>query len=172
MNSKKIKLRDAFRALSSVLPGVKEHLTEDELIAFTKPLVMPRLKNKVLEHIGWCFRCAEELKLIQESKQEALVWDFAFALAATTTLPDVLRLQTEAGKYSFTIRRDEVNEKRGIIVVEINPQHFPELEERRIEIRDKKGQTIFKETIHQEKLTQQIEDMSRFDFSRIIVKPC
>ena len=128
-------------------------------------------RDTVLTHLYRCPECLKELNKMFEAQKATEALDIALPqLAGTRNLGRFMRIETEGGKYTLTIRQSLKDPGKGIITVEVARNLREKSEGSTIILKDCKGRKLLEGTIVNGQVSQKIEDFHDIDIKRFMIE--
>jgi hypothetical protein len=169
-------IKKALACWSSDVAGrerVRSHLATSQLYDFVFHHLSEQEESVTLAHLPYCPACRSDLKVLLRSTSEAEIWDFALPQAAASgRIEQVIRVHTEMGKYTITLRPGISPNTPVLITVEINDLAYRKrLEGRTIYVRDGKERSIVQGVITQGEVSRWLEQpLDNVDLTRLTIE--
>ena len=152
-----------------------EHIAPEELFELlVHPLEIPG-REQLLTHLTRCAACLGEFQVLVESREAAGTrlerWDLALPRAAASPIEGPRRIFTEGRKYTIVIRPHVSDTSRGLITVQVAPQHQQALEGETLRLLDGQGRVVLEGRVTNGEVAQEVADIEAIETTFFVSVP-
>lgn len=150
-----------------------KHLGDEQINQLASPGALASCSEAILDHLGSCPPCLARLKTACEERDshEAHFEDEAaddwysggtLEAAATEEKDPSLRLPSNCGNFILKILSEKGQEKRGMVVLELQGEFASRFESSEIQVRDNSGSLLLEGTVIGGRLARLVENVESY----------